>query len=214
MRIERQAIIAVALALSLMLFAGPSLAQSDDSGDGSAAPSEGSASASLVGTWVLAEIIDQAGGSAALPEGLVVTLRLDATGGFVGSVGCRTYAGGYGHDGSTGLTIADLVIEEGDDCDPSNARWEQEYLRLIRSVDEAAVEGGRLVLGTDPWGFDLYFEPEAAVDFEPEAAVEQAALSASTWQVTDGLPLPRSSSASVGGWISPATIVQGVVRVE
>ena len=188
MRIERRAIITGVLALSLMLFAGPSLAQSDDGGDGSAAPSDGSASASLVGSWVLADIIDQTGGSAALPEGLVVTLQLDATGGLVGQVGCRSYAGDYGHDGSAGLTIADLVIEEGDDCDPSLARWEQEYLRLIGSVDEVAADSGRLVLGTDPWGFDLYFESEAAVALEPEAAVDTAALSASTWRVVDGFP--------------------------
>ena len=188
MRIERQAIITGALALSLMLFAGPSLAQSDDDGDGSAAPSDDSASASLVGSWVLAEIIDQTGESADLPEGLIVTLQLDATGGLVGSVGCRSYTGDYSHDGSAELTIADLVVEEGDDCDPSFARWEQEYLRLIESVDEVAADSGRLVLGTDPWGFDLYFEPDAAVDLEPEAAVDPAALSASTWQVTDGFP--------------------------
>jgi heat shock protein HslJ len=180
MRIERRAIITGALALSLMLFAGPSLAQSDDSGDGGAAPSDGSVSASSVGSWVLAEIIDQTGGSAALPEGLVVTLQLDATGGLVGSAGCRTYEGGYDHDDAAGLTIVDLVIEEGDDCDPSLARWEQEYLRLIESVDEVAVEGGRLVLGTDPWGFDLYFEPEGTVG--------PGVLSASTWRVTDGFP--------------------------
>lgn len=180
MRRYQRAIIPGALALSLMLFAGPTLAQSDDGGDGGMTPSDGSASASIVGSWVLAEIIDQTGGSVALPDGLVVTLQLDATGGLVGSAGCRTYAGDYLHDDSAGLTIADLSIEEGDDCDPSLARWEQEYLKLIGSVDEAGAEGGRLVLGTDPWGFDLYFEPEAAVD--------PPALSASTWQVVDGFP--------------------------
>ena len=188
MRTQRRAIFPGALALSLMLFAGPSLAQSDDSGDGSAASSDGSASTSFVGSWVLAEVIDQTGASAALPEGLVVTLQLDATGGLVGSAGCIGYAGAYSHDGSAGLTIADLVIEEGDDCDPSFARWEQEYLRLVGSVDEAVVDGGRLVLGTDPWGFDLSFEPEAAVDAEPEAADVAATLGDSAWQVVDGLP--------------------------
>jgi heat shock protein HslJ len=141
-----------------------------------------------VGSYVLAEIIDQTGGSADLPEGLVVTLGLDATGGLVGSVGCKSYAGDYGHDGSAGLTIADLVVEEGGDCDPSLARWEQEYLRLIGSVDEVAADSGRLVLGTDPWGFDLYFEPEGAIDSAPAAAVDSATLGASAWQVTDGFP--------------------------
>ena len=188
MRIERQAIITGAIALSLMLFAGPSMAQSDDGGDGSAAPTDATASASTVGSWVLAEIMDQTGGSAALPEGFVVTLQLDAAGGLVGSVGCRTYAGDYSHDGSAGLTIVDLVVDEGDDCDPSLTRWEQEYLRLLGSVDEVAADSGRLVLGTDPWGFDLKFEPEAADDSEAEATVDPAALSAATWQVTDGFP--------------------------
>jgi len=188
MRIQRRAIITGALALSLTLFAGPSLAESDDSGDGSAAPSDGPPSASFEGSWVLAEVIDQTGASAALPEGLVVTLRLDATGGLAGSAGCRTYAGAYSHDGSSGLTIADLMIEEGDECDSSFASWEQEYLRLMGSVDEAVVEGGRLMLGTDPWGFDLSFEPEAAVDVEPEAADAAATLSGSAWQVVDGFP--------------------------
>jgi heat shock protein HslJ len=186
MRNERRVIIPGTIALSLMLFAGPSLAQSDDGGDGSAVPSDGSAAGSFVGSWVLTEVIDQTGASAALPEGLVVTLQLDATGGLDGSVGCRTYAGGYDHDGSAGLAIVDLVVEEGDDCDPSLARWEQEYPRLLESVDEVAVDNGRLVMGTEPWGFDLYFEPEAAI--EPEVAVEPGALSAATWQVTDGFP--------------------------
>ena len=83
------------------------------------------------------------------------------------------------------------MIVEGDDCDPSFARWEQEYLRLVGSVDEAAVEGGRLMLGTDPWGFDVSFEPEAAVDVGPEAADDAAALTDSAWQVVDGFPTSR-----------------------
>lgn len=188
MRIQRRAIFPGALALSLTLFAGPSLAQSDDGGDGSAAPSDSPALASFVGSWVLAEVIDQTGASADLPEGLVVTLQLDATGGLVGSAGCSGYAGAYSLDGSAGLTVADLVIEEGDDCDPSFATWEQEYLRLVGSVDEAVVDGGRLVVGTDPWGFDLSFEPEVAVDVEPGAADDAATLGDSAWQVVDGLP--------------------------
>ena len=112
MRIERQATITGAIVLSLMLFAGPSMAQSDDGGDGSAAPTDATASASAVGSWVLAEIMDQTGASAALPEGFVVTLQLDAAGGLVGSVGCRTYAGDYSHDGSAGLMIVGLVVDE------------------------------------------------------------------------------------------------------
>jgi hypothetical protein len=30
-------------------------------------------------------------------------------------------------------------------------------VRLLESVDELSMEDERLVLGTDPWGFDLLF---------------------------------------------------------
>lgn len=75
------------------------------------------------------------------------------------SAGCSAHEGTYAVDESAEVAIADLTAEEIGACDPLVERWQLDYLRLIGSVDEASRDGERLVLGTDPWAFDLDFEP-------------------------------------------------------
>lgn len=113
---------------------------------------------SITGSWVLVDVIAQTGEPAPLPEGLVITLEANAEGVIGGSAGCSAYAATYAIDGSGAMTIADLSVDEIAECDPTFATWQSEVVRLLESVDESVIEDGRLVLGTDPWGFDLHFE--------------------------------------------------------
>lgn len=122
-------------------------------------PPDASLPGAVTGTWVLVEVIAQTGEPAPLPEGLEITLELDGTGSLSGSGGCSAYAGSYGFDESGLMTVAGLTAEEPVDCDPLLQNWQSEFVRLLGSVDQPDLDGERLVLGTDPWGFDLVFEP-------------------------------------------------------
>lgn len=121
-------------------------------------PAQVSQPGSLAGSWQLVDIIDQTGAPAPLPDDLVITLEIDDMGAVSGTAGCSAYEASYAVDESAAMSIIDLTAEEVGDCDPMIARMQQDYLRLVESVDESSREGDRLVLGTDPWGFDLYFE--------------------------------------------------------
>jgi hypothetical protein len=76
-----------------------------------------------------------------------------------GSAGCSAYEGTYAVDESAEVSIADLTAEEIGACDPLVEQWQLDYPPPVDSVDEASRDGERLVLGIDPWAFDLDFDP-------------------------------------------------------